>query len=127
MGLFSFPPTLCVCCQQSTCRWALKRQEISLLGKSKNPSVAAVLPCYSTLPAPPEVPACCKLSPELTSPSPRQDAVSTLLYGYLGNTLAHKLCIPNDVLKTCNADICVQSAFTNESRVAFPFVSDFSS
>lgn len=74
-------------------------------GKRRNPSVASLLFSYNTPPAPAAVPACCELSPELPSPSPRQDAVSTSLYGYLGNALAHKLSMPNDMMKTCNADL----------------------
>lgn len=45
----------------------------------------------------------------------------------VGNTLTHKVYILNDMRKTCASAVCVQSTFMNESRVALPSLSGFSS
>lgn len=45
----------------------------------------------------------------------------------VGNTLTHKVYVLNDMRKTCTSAICVQNTFMNESRVALPSFSGFSS
>lgn len=132
MGLFSLPHLPHVCHQHCACRlvtsttqtvlkvankgqpWPLKREEISLLGKARNPCVASVFFYYNTS----------TYSPGLLLVTGRTLHLSC---DCVGNTLTHKVYILSDMRKTCTSAICVQSTFMNESRVALPSVSGFSS
>lgn len=96
--------------------WPLKREEIPLLGRAKSPHVASVLSYYNTSTNSPGLWAAFSLS-----------QAEHLTHDCVGNTLTHKLYIPDDMRKASTSSVCVQSAFMNESSFALLPVSGFSS